>query len=128
MQSLTFARYFKDELFQFAQQLLVRDASRAPSVHAEVALRVKVTIGEQACLTPIVKSLSFFVVEECHDAALVVHVSLLAYERGLHLVDGLLEELFVLSDQQLLDALQSAFSLSDRVDLDALYKYLNQRS
>ena len=83
------------------------------------------TIGEQACLTPIVKSLSFFVVEEGHDAALVVHVSLLAYERSLHLVDGLLEELFVLSDQQLLDTLQSTFSLSDRVDLDALYKYLD---
>ena len=94
-------------------------------MHAEVALRVEVAIGEKAGLTPIVKSLSFFVVEECHDAALVVHVSLLAYERGLHLVDGLLEELFVLSDQQLLDTLQSTFSLSDRVDLDALYKYLD---
>ena len=97
-------------------------------MHAEVALRVEVTIGEKAGLTPIVKSLSFFVVEEGHDAALVVHVSLLAYERSLHLVDGLLEELFVLSDQEFLDALQSAFSLSDRIDLDALNKYLDQRS
>lgn len=86
------------------------------------------TVGEKTCLTPEVQRFSLFVVEEGHNAFLVVDIGLFAYEGSLHLVDRLLEEFLVLSDQQLLDVLQATFSLGDRVDLDALDEDLDERS
>ena len=97
-------------------------------MHAEVALRVKVAIGELTSLTPILQRLALFVVEQSHDSFLVKDVCLLADKGSLHLVDWLLEELFVLSDQEFFDALQASFPLGDRVDLDAFDKHLDQRS
>ena len=69
------------------------------------------TIAKHARLRPPMKGFSFFVMEKGHDTFLVVYVSLLANERVLHFVNGLLEELLVLSDQEFLDVLKSAFSL-----------------
>ena len=74
-------------------------------MHAEVALGVEMTVRQDASLTPPVESLSFFVVEKSHDSLLVISVSFLAQERTFHLVDGLLEKLFVLANKQLFDAL-----------------------
>ena len=95
-------------------------------MHAEVTLRVEVTVAKYARLTPPMESLAFFVVEKGHDTFLVVDIGLLADIRILHLVDGLLEELLVLSDKQFLDVLQSTFSLGNRVDLDTFNKNLDQ--
>ena len=95
-------------------------------MHAEVTLRVEVTVAKHARLTPPMECLAFFVMEESYDTFLVVDISLLANERILHLVDWLLEELFVLSDEEFLDVLQSTFSLGYRVDLDTFNKNLDQ--
>ena len=65
--------------------------------------------------------------EKRDDALLVEHISFLAHEGSLHLVNRLLEELFVLSDQEFLDALETALALSDRIDLDAFDENLNER-
>lgn len=63
------------------------------------------TVTQDFSLTPPVQSLSFFVVEESHDSLLVISVGFLAQERAFHLVDRLLEKLFVLANKQLFDAL-----------------------
>ena len=65
--------------------------------------------------------------EQGHNTLLVKDIGFLADEGSFHFVDGLLEEFFVLSDQQFLDALQAALPLSDRINLDALDKHLDQR-
>ena len=70
-------------------------------------------IAEQTCLTPPVQRFAFLVMEQRHDALLVVHISLFADKWTLHLVDGLLEKLLVLPDQQFPDALQTALALRD---------------
>ena len=71
-------------------------------MHAKVALGIKVTIREESSLGPPGESLSLFVVEESDNALFVEDVSLFANKGILHFVDGLLKELLVLSDQQLL--------------------------
>ena len=68
------------------------------------------------------------ITEKGHDATLVVDVRLLTDERILHLVDLLLEVFLVLTSQQLLNALKSTFSLSNRIDLNALDEHLDQWS
>lgn len=89
-------------------------------MHTEVALGVEVAIREESCLTPPRERLSLLVMEESHDTFLVVNVGFLAHIWAFHLVNGLLEELFVLPNKQFLDILKASFSLRDRVDLDAL--------
>ena len=51
--------------------------------------------------------------EKGYDAFLIVNIGFPANEWSLHLVDGLLEELFVLSNEQFLDILKTAFTLRD---------------
>ena len=65
--------------------------------------------------------------EKRDNALLVENISFLAHEGSLHLVNRLLEELFVLSDQEFLDALEAALALSDRIDLNAFDENLNER-
>ena len=125
MQGLTFAWHSKHELLHLSNQLSIRDSSCTPPVHAEVALRVKVAIREQASLTPPMQGLTLLVVEQGNNTFLVVHVSLFANEWALHLVDWLLEELLILPDEQLLDVLKAVSSLRDRVDLNAFDQNLN---
>ena len=85
-------------------------------------------VGEEPGLAPPVQSLTFLVLEQGHDALLVEDIGLLAHERSLHLVDGLLEELLVFSDEQFLNVLEAALPLADRVDLDTLDEDLDQGS
>lgn len=113
VQSLTFSLDTKDELFHLLDQLLVGDLSRAPAMHAEVALGVEVAIGKETGLTPPGQSLSLLVVEQGHDTLLVVDVGFLANVGVLHFVNGLLEEFFVLSNEQFLYVLQSSLPLGD---------------
>ena len=68
-------------------------------MHTEVALAIKMPVREDSGLRPPMECLPLFVVEEGDDAFLVVNVSFLADKWVLHLVDGLLEELFVFADQ-----------------------------
>ena len=70
-------------------------------------------IGKDPSFTPVVQRLALLVVEERDDALLVEDIGLLADEWSLHLVDGLLEELFVFANQQFLDALEATFALRD---------------
>ena len=105
MEGLTLALDTKDKLFHLSAQLGIRDLSSAPAMHAEVALRVEVTIGKQASLTPPSKCLSLLVMEERNDALLVVNICFVAHVWVLHLVDGLLEELFILANKQFLNTL-----------------------
>ena len=97
-------------------------------MHAKVCLRIKMSIGKHTRFTPPMKSLSFVVMEKSHYSFLVESVSLFTNEWAFHFVDRLLEELFVLTNKQFLDALQATFALSNGVNLDALYQNLNQRS
>lgn len=83
-------------------------------------------VGEEPCLAPPVQSLTFLVLEQGHYAFLIKDIGLLAHERCFHLVNGLLEELFVLSDEQFFNVLKTAFTLADRVNLDALDEDLDQ--
>lgn len=111
MQSLSFARYVKDELLHLLEQLLVGYAACAPSMHTEIALRVEVTIRKDASLTPEVQCFALFIVKESHNTFLVEDIGLFADKGAFHLVDGLLEEFLVLADQQLFDALKTTLSL-----------------
>jgi len=126
VQSLALALDAENELIHLLEQLLVANAACAPPVHAEVALGVKMAIGQDTSLAPVVQSFTLFVVEKSHDALLVVHIGLLAHEGRLHLVDRLLEELFVLSDQQFFYTLQATLALRDGVNLNAFDQHLNQ--
>ena len=60
-----------------------------------------------------------------YDAVFIVDICFFPYEGVLHLVEGFLEILLILSRQEFSDMLQLAFTIRDRVDLDALYKDLN---
>ena len=70
-------------------------------MHAEVSLRIKVTVRDHPSFTPIPKCLTLLSMEQCNDPLLIEHISLFAHVRMLHLVEWLLEELLVLSDQEL---------------------------
>jgi len=95
-------------------------------MHAKVALRVEVAIVEDPSLAPEVERLALFVVEKRHDTLLVEYVSFLALDRIFHFVDRLLEVLFVFTDEQLLDALEAALALRNRIDLDTLHEHLDE--
>ena len=70
-------------------------------------------VREEPGLAPPVQSLSFLVLEEGHDAFLIKDIGLLAHERSFHLVNGLLEELFVLPDEEFFNVLKTTFALAD---------------
>ena len=55
MQGLTLAGNTEDKLTHLLDQLLVRNASRAPPMHAVVALGVKVAIRQDPGLAPVLK-------------------------------------------------------------------------
>ena len=63
--------------------------------------------------------------EQGYDAIFIIDICFLPYERILHLVEWFLEIFLVLPDQEFPNVLQLAFSIGDRVNLDALYKDLN---
>ena len=83
------------------------------------------TLRELHGLVPPVLRTPLLVTEQGHDASLVVHIGSLSNERVLHLIDVLLEILFVLPSEQLFDALEAAFTLCDRVNLNALDQHLD---
>lgn len=64
--------------------------------------------------------------EHAYDSLLIIDVSFFAHKRIFHFVESTFEVLFVLRNKQLADVLQFAFSVCDTVDLDALYKHLDQ--
>ena len=68
-------------------------------MHAEVALRVKMAIGKNSGLTPVMQRVTLLVMEKSHNALFVEDVSFPADKWGLHLIDLLLEELFVFTGQ-----------------------------
>lgn len=105
MKCFALAWYAENELLHLFDQLWVWNTTSAPSMHAEVAHWVEVTITEQTSLGPPVESFAFFIMKEGHNAFLVVHISFFANEWVLHFVYWLLEELLILSDQQFLDTL-----------------------
>lgn len=113
MQGFSLSWHTEDEFLHLTDKLCIRDTACAPPMHTEVAHRVEMTITEQTSLTPPMQSLAFFVMEEGHNSFLVVHVSLLSNEWALHLVNRLLEKFLIFSDQQFLDALQTALTLRD---------------
>ena len=113
MQCLTLTWYTEYELIEFFKQLLIANSSSAPTMHTEVTLRIKVAIRQDTCFAPVVQRFTLFVVEESHDTFLVKDISFLSDERSLHLVDRLLEELLILTNQKLLDSLKSTLTLRD---------------
>ena len=68
-------------------------------------------IAENFGLRPILDRFELLVVEESHAALLVEHISSLAFEWCLHLVDSLLEVLLVFFDEGSFDVRKTTLAL-----------------
>lgn len=86
------------------------------------------TITEHPRLTPESNGAALVTVEQRHNTSLVKHISPLANIGVLHLVEWLVEEFLVLSDEELSNGGQLALTLCDGVNLDALNEHLDERS
>ena len=63
---------------------------------------------------------------QSHDSFLVTDISTFADDRQFHLVEGALEELEVVPDEEALDAGELTLALGDVVDVDALHEHLDK--
>lgn len=58
---------------------------------------------------------------EGNDGFLIADIGAFADDRELHFVEGTHEKLFVVFDQELFDVLKFAFTLGDRINVDAFH-------